>query len=113
MLVNYGYNLVVLHGLPSQFISFTKGSCTMTEFTKSNIFIWDKVNTERSKERIELTNGEVLCLWDNPYNLRAMTVSDMDYRKEYVYGELKYEGNNYGDTSDFLIVGSIANKSKG
>ena len=112
MVLNYGFALVVIYGLPSRLHYLAKGSCTMTEFTKSHISEWDKINNERCKERIELTNGEVFYLWDNPYNLRAVTASDTDFRKEYVYGELRYEGNNYGDTSDFFIIGSVANKNK-
>ena len=80
----------------------------MTEITQSSLSLWNDVNIERSKAKTTWSDGRVFNLWDYPYNLRAVTNFDMDYRKEFVYGDLRYEGNNYGDTSDFYIVGSLA-----
>ena len=106
-ILSYGFYLVIVYGIPSRCYSLSKDSCTMTELTKSRVSLWDSINKERSKESITWSDGRVFNLWDCPYNLRAMTNYDMDYRKEFVYGELRYEGNNYGDTSDFYIIGSI------
>lgn len=37
--------------------------------------------------------------------LDAHTIFDEDYRKEYHRDNLVYEGNNYGDTTAFYIIG--------
>ena len=45
-----------------------------------------------------------------PGHIRAQTYADMDYRKEWYAGECYYEGNNYGDTSNFYMIGRIVYK---
>ena len=56
---------------------------------------------------VQLTNGMVLRVWDNPYIIEAATDYDKDFRKEWIDGFLEYEGNEYGDTSDFYIIGCL------
>jgi len=56
---------------------------------------------------ISLSNGKNLKLWETPYILEAQTDYDKDYRKEWKNGYLEYEGNEYGDTSEFYIIGCL------
>ena len=58
-------------------------------------------------EKITLSNGKVMHLFEKPYILNAATKYDKDFRKEWRNGILDYEGNQYGDTSRFYIVGCI------
>jgi hypothetical protein len=109
-ILDYGFSLVIVYNLPSRFYNLVNYSCTMTEFKKSKISLWNTINKERGQEQTLWSNGSTFHRWNHPYNLRAQTISDMDYRKEFNHGELVYEGNNYGDTSNFYIVGSISNE---
>jgi hypothetical protein len=111
-ILDYGFSLVVVFDFPSHFCSLVEGSCTMTQFKKTWISHWHTMNTERSQESVLWSEGRMFHRWSRPYNLRAQTISDMDYRKEFNQGDLVYEGNNYGDTSNFYIVGSISKSKK-
>lgn len=85
--------------------------CTMTEFKKDRTLI-SRVNRQKENSiisRFELDNRGVFQLYKYPIRLRAITALDKDYRKEWKNGVLVYEGNNYGDTSDFYVIGEIAN----
>jgi len=60
--------------------------------------------------RIDYDEKHVLEIWTKPGHIRAQTYADMDYRKEWYAGECYYEGNNYGDTSNFYMIGRIVYK---
>ena len=85
---------------------------TMTEFKRkkdySFIFELKQLDNDNLLE-IDKENF-VLRLWKAPVLIRAQTYDDMDFRKEWNWGDLVYEGNNFGDTSNFYIIGSICNK---
>ncbi len=65
----------------------------------------DKNSIFQAKQK----NG-VFYYWKTPILIRAQTYADMDFRKEWYGDDLVYEGNNYGDTSDFYIIGSFYDK---
>lgn len=85
------------------------GSCTMTEFKKNYALFW-RINRQKHNEiirSIPLDDNKELKIYKYPIYLRAMTSLDKDYRKEWHNDVLVYEGNNFGDTSDFYVVGEI------
>lgn len=76
-------------------------------FKKSRISEWNAIDKERRSETIQYGDEYNLHLWNRPFVLEASTMYDKDFRKIWRNGELEYEGNNYGDTSDFYIIGSL------
>ena len=46
-------------------------------------------------------------IWERPYCLCAQTVSDMNYGDRWEGTELVWEGNKYGDTTRFFIIGYL------
>lgn len=92
---------------------YCKGDRTVTSFKKTYSSYWIDENRSRTTEVIQLSNGSSISFWDSPYRLRAHTASDEDYRKIWRDGVLEYEGNNYGDTSDFYILGTVKFASSG
>lgn len=57
--------------------------------------------------QFELRDGQHVVVWNVPFRVRAQTVFDMDYRKEWNGDEIVYEGNNYSDTTAFYIIGNV------
>lgn len=102
-------DLVVICGLPYQYASISHewGSWTMTELKDSSYRCFEQINKDRVSERIRWNDEKWLNVWSVPLHLRAVTYGDKDFRKEYEGGCLVYEGNQYGDTSDFYIIGSL------
>lgn len=80
---------------------------TFTELKKQGLLFWRSKCSCEDFSKITLSNGESLKLWKTPYLLHAVTDYDKDFRKEWVDGFLEYEGNEYGDTSTFYIIGCI------
>lgn len=56
---------------------------------------------------IIIEEKHVLHIWKKPYLLSAQTRDVMDFRKEWHGDELFFEGNEFGDTFQFMIVGYI------
>ena len=79
---------------------------TMTNFKRKN-YLSSLFGYYIEDGIISLENGFDLHLFEERLQLNAMTEYDRDYRKEWSGGELVYEGNNYGDTSAFYVLGII------
>ena len=80
---------------------------TFTDLKKKRLSFWlDKFKQEKYEEVI-LSNETKLNLWETPLILEATTDYDKDFRKEWDGNWLVYEGNEYGDTSTFYIIGYI------
>lgn len=84
-----------------------KGNRTMTEFKRSREYTWCEVERERTASALEIDQTSGFYLWKHPYCLRAQTDRVKNYRKEWHGEYLEYEGNEYGDTENFYIVGSL------
>lgn len=80
---------------------------TFTTFKKDKIGHWLSIDEERRAADIQISKDHILHLWNRPFVLEASTDYDKDFRKEWRDGYLEYEGNEYGDTSDFYIIGSV------
>lgn len=100
----YGCSFVVLYGLPSRFQSIAETCYTMTEFKKKKPFALYSLCESRERNTISV-GDTTYFLWNHPLKIRAVTDFDKDFRKIYRNGILDYEGNQYGDTSDFYIIG--------
>jgi hypothetical protein len=105
-------DIVVIYGLPYQYASISRewGSWTMTELKDTGCYCFEQINKDRISKRIHWDDKKWLNVWSVPLHLRAVTNGDKDFRKEYEGGYLVYEGNQYGDTSDFYIIGSLVCK---
>ena len=88
--------------IPSYYIAFT-----MTELKKNIRKHMLSLSMNEVMIDIKWAESRVLHLWSHPCALYAQTQYDTDYRKEWIGGKLVYEGNNYGDTSTFLIIGIL------
>ena len=80
---------------------------TFTGLKKSRAWEWKDIEKSRLGSPLQIDESRSLQLWERPYNLYAVTEYDKDFRKEWKDGFLEYEGNNYGDTSEFYIIGSV------
>lgn len=115
LIINIGrVNIVVIHGLPYKygFISNQGGSWTMTELKQDGYLAFDNIDKDRTIRKTHWDENTWLKIWSIPLHLRAVTNGDKDFRKEFEGGYLVYEGNQYGDTSDFYIIGSLEKKKK-
>ena len=85
---------------------------TMTEFKKENsLFLVEELTKLERKPLLKISQVDYdVIIWKEPVVINAQTYRDMDFRKEWWCGELIYEGNNFGDTSDFYIIGTLYNK---
>lgn len=106
--------IVIIHGLPYKFGSIAQqgGSWTMTELKQDGYFAFSQLNEDRACKKIHWDENQWLNVWSIPLHLRAVTNGDKDFRKEYEGGCLVYEGNQYGDTSDFYVIGTLSSKKK-
>lgn len=109
-----GVNIVVISGLPYKYGSISRqgGSWTMTELKQNGYFAFQEIDKDRSIRKIHWSDKMWLNVWAIPLHLRAVTNGDKDFRKEYEGGYLVYEGNQYGDTSNFYIIGTLTSKHK-
>ena len=92
---------------PVKIIPLHDESATLTQFKRDDRaykLLWHKRD---AIGQIAWSSTLELLLWKHPYLLRAQTELDKDYRKEWCAGDIVYEGNNYGDTSDFFIIGVL------
>ena len=105
-------DVVIIHKLPYEFRAYLNDSVswTMTELKQSNVLTFRNIDKERSVRKVDWDDKTFLNVWSAPLHLRAVTYGDKDFRKEYEGGYLVYEGNQYGDTSDFYIIGSLTPK---
>lgn len=107
--------LVIIYQIPREEMSALfstktpkgKNEMTFTEFKKNKVSFWQDMDDVRGVCELPLDNGRALRLWNRPFFLKAVTDFDKDFRKEWRNGDLEYEGNNYGDTSEFYIIGSV------
>ncbi len=90
--------------------SFADRRVTFTNFKKLGFGYWVERCLNEPYKEITLSNGHTLKLWNTPFILEATTDYDKDFRKEWIDGCLDYQGNEYGDTSTFYIIGSIDRK---
>lgn len=107
----YGFSLVLTYDVPSvpvhnYLISNSFCGTSMTEFKKSRLLGY-ALEEQRGYFQIKGATGEALHLWKQPYKIEAKTDRVSDYRKEWRGGVLDYEGNQWGDTESFYIIGSL------
>ncbi len=96
-----------VRNLYHKYSDFAGRSFIFSNFKKSGIYYWLKKCEDEPCSKILLSNGSTLKLWDIPFIIEAATNYDKDFRKEWKDGYLEYEGNEYGDTSTFYIIGCI------
>ena len=84
----------------------------MTEFKRKKGFSFiSELKQLDNDALLKIDKGKFeLCIWKEPILIRAQTYEDMDFRKEWSGGYLVYDGNNFGDTSKFYMIGSVCNK---
>ena len=80
----------------------------MTILKKEGPFHLFSGNTRTIKRELPLSSlGKTFYVWERLYRLDAQTISDMDYGDRWEGQDVVYEGNKYGDTSAFIILGFI------
>ena len=79
---------------------------TFTELKKMSKSYWIYKCDEESGQKIRLSNGKTMKIWEAPLQLEAVTDYDKDFRMEW-HGDYVYEGNKFGDTSTFYIIGNL------
>ena len=104
--------LVIVYGdpFPTGKVPPHFASATMTEFKKGSTAYHLAWKEHELLTTLPWSDDTLFELWKSPFKLRAQTDYDKDYRKEWHSGDLVYEGNNYGDTSSFWIIGNLKKK---
>lgn len=99
--------LVICYDSSDNFTHLCSSSRTLSRLKKNGIshLFHEKTCKVYSQRFVDVFN-KVFYVWEYPYGLRAQTVYDRDYGNRWEDGSL-YEGNYYGDTSNFLILGYI------
>lgn len=104
---------IVMWDIPHKIKQISKYECTMTEFKKSSLLYSDSYKLKICKT-LPLNDHQDLSIFEYPFNLRAQTDANKNYGNRFCYhgGDLVDEeyGNQYGDTSDFCILGYIEEK---
>lgn len=108
-LCTYIGELVIIWKMPERFKNLCQYGCTLTELKKNGIWHLAHGQTCIVKRIVHLPNKKYFNIWESPYQLRAQTVTDMDYGDRWEGLDLIHEGNKYGDTSSFYIIGYIDN----
>lgn len=100
--------LVVSYDAPQNSKYLHHYGCTLTTLKKGGPYHLFIGNTCRTKRKLPVPAlGKTFFVWERPYRLNAQTHSDMDYGDRWEGSDLVYEGNKYGDTSEFVILGFI------
>ncbi len=110
LLVNTAFGkLVILYIVPDEFKSLSLRGCTLTEFKRDEYHHLFSETTCKERPLYKKTSCGEFHSWERPYELRAHTEADEDYGNIWNGDTLVHEGNKYGDTSKFCIVGYINN----
>ncbi len=107
-----GHYMIVVYDLPVRVRSMWNGRFTASSLKSANIFELIGIAKDMQNDIIQSLTLEGNCaeIWGSPIRLDAVTTYDMDYRKEWRGGYLDYQGNEYGDTTDFYIIGILTIK---
>lgn len=92
--------------MPDKFEWLVDDDITLSNLKRRDFFFVYLLDRELLSD-IKTESGEIIKLFASPYRLRAQTVYDTDYRKEWVNGYLVYDGNNFGDTTSYYIIGYL------
>lgn len=102
---------VIYYDKTNELDRLSEYECTLTELKKNNgsyLLDDDTCKIYRKIQRRDVFDGRMFYVFSKPYTLKAQTVSDTDYGNEYHGDELVFEGNLYGDTSAFSVLGFLA-----
>lgn len=112
--VNYNgrhLDLIIVPGIPGSWYNTLQFSYTMTEFKNDEGYRIrrkiEKVLDDEKSITISIDDMHNLIIMHKAFVLRAMTYADMNYGDRWYGQDYCEEGNKYGDTSDFYIVGAI------
>lgn len=100
-------DLVVIWKMPDQFKYLRQFGCTLTHLKKIGYNHLFDNKTCVVKKVVVLPNNKNFHIWESPYHLSAETIADRNYGDRYNGDDLVEEGNKFGDTSDFFIIGYI------
>lgn len=108
LIETYHGALVVRYDAPQNSKCLHHYGCTLTTLKKDGFIHLFSGNTCVIKRELPISSlGKTFYVWERPYRLDAQTISDMDYGDRWEGQDLVYEGNKYGDTSAFIILGFI------
>ena len=114
-LTAFGAKFVIIYDLPLDFQYLNKASCTLTDLKKTGLYFLYSGDTCRISKEVSIDIDEFFYIWEVPYKLHAQTISDMYYGDHWYWAGKNLneviEGNKYGDTSSFYILGYISKKN--
>ena len=101
---DYDTDYLVIYNLPDEFKGISRAGYTMTELKKEGWSILLEIN--KSPIYYSAFNDKISFL-DVPIDIYAQTFDDMNYGNIWHGDDLVEEGNQYGDTSTFYLIGII------
>lgn len=104
---NFTEEYVVIYNLPDRFRNLPKYGCTFTKLKEKGLSFLRHGKTCKEFTTITLSPSYTFHIWERPYCLHAQTISDMNYGDRWEGRDLVWEGNKYGDTTKFFIIGYL------
>lgn len=95
------------HSIYNYTVRHNKGNLSMTELKRTKDWFWTEQAYHNDYTPIKTERRGVFHVWEKPYLIRAKTDRVSKYYKKWENGFLVEEGNNFGDTENFYIIGSI------
>lgn len=112
--VNYNgryLDLIIVPGIPGSWYNTIPSNYTMTEFKNDEGYKIrrkiEKILDDKESITISVDDMHNLIIMYRAIVLRAMTYADMNYGDRWYGQDYCEEGNKYGDTSDFYIIGAV------
>ena len=112
-----GISIVVTYRIPDKYKVYTNirgAEFTLSEYKKKkykNLHMYNDSKEENVAFEMPFDESDKIKIFKKPYIMKAQTKFDMNYGDRYYWlsGELDYveEGNKYGDTSEFVVIGFI------
>ena len=117
----FGISIVVTYRIPDKYKVYTNirgEEFTLSEYKKEkykNLHMYNDSKEENVAFEMPFDESEIIKIFKKPYIMKAKTKFDMNYGDRYYWsgGNLDYvdEGNKYGDTSEFVVIGFIENQN--
>lgn len=101
---------VVVYDIPYRFINMPRYGSTLTKLKQKGFSFLRYGDTCEESICVDLNEEYSFHIWRYPYLLKARTISNMNYGDRWEAGVCVEEGNKYGDTSRFYIIGYIVRK---
>lgn len=112
--INYNgrlLDIILVPDMPEKHYNTLPFSCTMTELKNDSYYqirrTIEKILDDENSIKNKIDDNHNFIIMYKAYVIHAMTYNDMHYGDRWYGRDYCEEGNKYGDTSNFYVVGAI------